>query len=348
MNSSLCQFVPCALLALVVGSWMAPEPAAACTRAAPSAVLVGQPANGDRQVPTNAVLYYALPPNVADTPGDYTLRTQDGEPVTLGVTRTATHYVELKPASALQPNTGYRLDAQWHSPSGMVSEAWLTFETGSGPVEQRPEAPRAVLHTYALGRGTGSSCGPMTTGTCVSIADDASYIEYSLIDALGQAQPPLLARGSFMLLPLSHGGSGAQCVELRVRGADGARSELLRLCGEEQPDADLSMLVSDPQVVCTSKGLQWCDSSGHTGIAPGVDVPETEQPDVYCEPRSGAQKSQAQAALGAAGGASVASAQPPEGEGDGGCSALPGRRQNLPGLTAFAMLGYCLLRRRRR
>jgi hypothetical protein len=118
-------------------------------------------------------------------------------------------YVELKPASALRPNTRYRLDAQWHMLNGAMSETWLTFETGAGPLEQRPDAPRAVLHTYQLGRISGSSCGPMSTGTCVSVADDESYIEVSLIDALGQAQPPVLKRGSFMLLPLSAGGAGS-------------------------------------------------------------------------------------------------------------------------------------------
>jgi hypothetical protein len=347
MNRNSCQLVPCALLTLLIGFLVAPHQAAACSVAPPAPTLVGQPANGDRQVPTNVVLYYEVPARTANPPGDYMLRTESGEQVALGVSLAATPpYVELKPASELRPNTRYRLDAQWHMLNGAMSETWLTFETGAGPLEQRPDAPRAVLHTYQLGRISGSSCGPMSTATCVSVADDESYIEVSLIDALGQAQPPVLKRGSFMLLPLSAGGAGSRCVELRVRAADGTRSELLRLCGEEGYDADLSMLVTDPQVLCAAKGLQWCDTSGHSGIAPGVDVPATAQPDLDCGSNLSAQNMQAQEALGAAGGPSSANHQVPAAE--GGCSALPGRMQNIPALTTFTMLGYILLRRRRR
>lgn len=347
MNSSSCQLVPHALLALLFGLLAAPDQAAACTIVGQAPTLVGQPANGDGQVPTNVVLSYAVPADTANMPGDYALRTESGEQVALDVSLTATQNVELRPTSALRQNTRYKLEAQWRMRNGMLSESWLTFETGAGPVEQRPDAPRAALHTYQLGRVTNSTCWLMTTGTCVSVADDDSYIEYSLIDALGQAQPPMIARGSFMVPPLSAGSAGFRCVELRVRAADGTRSEMLRLCGEQELDADLTMLVTDPQVSCTAKGLQWCDRSGHSGISPGVDVPAKTQtqPDLDCGPNLSAQNVQAQA-LGAAGGPSLASH--PVHAGESGCSALPGRTQNIPSLTTFAMLGYFLLRRRRR
>jgi hypothetical protein len=346
MNSPSCQLVPCALLAVFFGLWVAPEQAAACSRDAPPPTLMGQPASGDQQVPTNAVLSYEIPANTADMPGDYVLRTESGEQVALGMSLGATQYVELKPASALRPNTGYRLEASWRMRNGQVSETWLTFETASGPVEQRPDAPRAVLHTYQLGRTTNSTCAPMTTATCISVADDDAYLEYSLIDAVGQAQPAKIARGSFMVLPLSARSAGFQCVELRARAADGTRSEPLRLCGEEALAADLSMLVTDPQVACTAKGLQWCDATGHHGIAPGVDAAATTRLDLDCGSTLSAQNFQAQEALGAAGGPSSASQHVPAGE--SGCSALPGRKQNLPSLTTFVLLGYALLRRGRR
>ena len=292
------------------------------------------------------VLSYAIPES-AKTPGDYSLRTESGEQLALSVSLASpSQYVELTPASALRPNTRYRLDAQWQMLSGKVSETWLTFETEAGPVAEHPDAPRAVLRSYQLGRISDSTCVPMLAGTCVSVADDDSYLEYTLIDALGQAQPPQLARGSFMILPLSARSVGFRCVELRVRAADGTRSDPLRLCGEERPDADLSMLVNEPDVVCSAKGLQWCDRSGHSGIAPGVDVPATTPPDLDCGPNLSAQSVQAQQALGAAGGPSPASQQ--GAAADSGCSAVPGSTQNIPGLTALAMLGYVLLRRGRR
>ena len=362
MNTTTCQSVPQALVALGWLIAMSPAPVWACSISEPPPTLFGQPAHDDKAVPTNVVLHYAVPSGTLRfddppdlVPGKYALRSAGGVEIALRVTRSVASQLEIVPTQPLEPNTAYTLTAQWQLADGTEPEGVLTFETGAGPLDEAPPPPpTAVIRSYQLQDDYSAECGPHRTGTCISAQDDERLLEYTWLDQNENANASSLRRGSAMLMDITGISRDAKrgCIELRYFGASGVRSQPLRLCGADAPVSDLTDLTLMPDVHCSAVGLTWCDATGKSGTEPGPEDPRGADGAAYCPPT--AQTAATSSALNAAG--SPASAQAgsaaaaPAGSAAGSCSAAPGRAAPpaaLLSLFALLLASTGLLRRRR-
>lgn len=357
MNQPTCRTVPRVLMGLGVVAALSPPPVWACTVTPGPPTLIGQPANRAEAVPTNVSLHYLIPVETLrfddppdKVPGEYTLRAASGEQVPLVVARPSESLLELTPLQALQPNTAYTLEAHWQLPSGAEADTALTFGTGSGPVEEAPPPPSVVLQHYELMRNPIHTCAPPRTGSCISVQDDRDLYEYTLVDVNGEETEPSFIRGSLFTMYLYGRAQSASysCVDVRQFGANGLRSQALRLCADEAPLLDLTDRLGEANVGCSAAGLEWCVSTGESGIEPGPAEPRGVDGAIYCplDPELQAIES-AQRAVpmpdddpeepepAAAQGCSVAAAGPAQ---PGGLSSL---------FTLVANLGLLLIRRRR-
>jgi len=347
--------VSVALLCIVL-STCSPSPTRACSRTGDPDVLVGVPADGDTDVPTDVVIYYLL---AFSSPGNFELRDASGAEVAVSARPAGNFAVELAPAKLLRANARYTLTVTW----SLKHE--VTFETGAGPLATPPEPPRAVVQSYRLGVDSSTECGPPGSGSCVSVADDSAWLIYTRISALGNERESYTTRGSFQVNLASD--PDLPCVDIRARALNGARSAPLRVCGTDGPVQNLTALFASPRLRCSAAGLAWCDESGHAGIAAGANgAPRGVEP-LRCPattpPRppapmlndlsgagSGVGPLTAPAAAGsAAGSLASASARRPSPAG-AGCSVVQRTSQPVAGVWSFAVVvaGAALLRRHTR
>lgn len=241
----------CALLAWVAVSFAARD-AHACPNAAPEIKLDGVPADGDVDVPTDVIPYYAILDRVdaSDALARFTITAKDGT-VMLARFRVAdeTHY-ELAPDDPLQANTKYVLRAEFVATSffNMAGSAEVHFTTGDGPVETPPEPPRARLIHYNLDRA--SDCLP-SFGTCVSIGDDRTVVVMSVAD-----EKDMLGivggRGSFFS-PIDLPPTFLRCAQIRARALNGTLSEPIMLCGSTVVSLEFH---DTDRLECSSEGLK--------------------------------------------------------------------------------------------
>ncbi|HTU62488.1 MAG TPA: Ig-like domain-containing protein, partial [Polyangiales bacterium] len=335
-------------------SALSPAPASACSIVPGLPTLIGQPTNDAEAVPTNVVLHYLVPPGTVrfeDPPdrvtGEYTLRSASGEQVPLVVTRPTRDLLELTPQEALQPNTDYTLEAHWELVTGQEADTALTFLTGDGPNDATPPPPAAVLRGYQM-KQPNNTCAPPKAGSCVSVQDDTSLIEYTRIDENGAPNGSSFVRGSsFFGVLREH----FACIDVRQFGANGARSQALRLCAEDAPLLDITTLEGEPDVGCSAAGLQWCVSSGKSGIEPGPDDPRGADGAIYCSRDLGIGSAESAQGVEAAAGSALGAPIPrmlPEPAADG-CSvtAVQTSAPRRSGVAILVSLGLLLLRRRR-
>jgi|GEM_PF-5751840 len=344
MSEPTCQSVPRFLLVLGFVGALSPAPASACTIVIGLPTLVGQPADEAQAVPTNVVLHYLVPSNTLAFSDQYTLLSASGEQVPLVVTRPASSLLALTPQQPLQPNTAYTLAAHWKLAEGGEADTALTFGTGDGPSDAAPPPPAAVLRGYEMNPPS-HSCAPPKAGSCVSVQDDTSLIEYTLIDESGVASGPSFRRGSSFFGELR---AHFSCVEVRQFAANGARSQPLRLCADEAPVLDITGMEGEPDVGCSAAGLEWCVSSGRSGLEPGPADPRGADGAVFCAPdplvASTASAQRAEAAAGSGLGAPGPHAEPAA----DGCSVTAVRSEGPHWSLMAIVAGFGLRLARRR
>ena len=275
-----------ALLGCLGLALCAPSPSRACQEFVSPPWLVGVPANDETGVPTNVILFYEVPALVVyrplpdEVPGAFSLKSSDGEVLGFSLRRQCEAHFELIPAQALQPNTSYVFSASWIFEGGREVSEQLSFVTGDGPLERAPEPPRAIMQNYATTNPDRNTCSTPLAGNCVSLADEQPWVEYSLIDELGQNVRTYCRRGSSVV---SRSGPSPyvnyRCVGLRTRAANGWFSKRVRLCEADAPKLDLSDLEDFPGLTCNSAGFAWCDYQGRQGSAPS-DFDEDAGPPV--------------------------------------------------------------------
>jgi hypothetical protein len=151
-------------------------------------------------------------------------------------------------------------------------EDTLTFTTGAGVLTEQPQPPDAVLTHFELANDLSSRCGPLKTGTCVSVADDNAWLDYAFIDEFDQRQPPESAHGSFYAdLSGIEQGTNFKCVSIRTRALNATYSAPVELCGADAPLVKLSKLGDTARITCTNAGLGWSNATGNEGHARGTD-----------------------------------------------------------------------------
>lgn len=352
MNEPTCQSVPRFVLMLGFVGALSPAPASACTILIGLPTLVGQPAHEAQAVPTNVVLHYLVPSNTVafdDPPdhvtGEYTLRSASGEQVPLVVTRPASSLLELTPQQPLQPNTVYMLAAHWTLPEGREAETALTFGTGDGPNDAVPPPPAAVLRGYEMNPPS-HTCAPPKAGSCLSVQDDTSLIEYTLIDESGMERGPSFRRGSSFFGELK---AHFACIDVREFGANGVRSPALRLCADGAPVLDITGMEGEPDIGCSAAGLEWCVASGKSGLEPGPADPRGADGAVFCAPDLSVGSTTSAQRVGAAAGSIFGAPEPRVEPAADGCSVAavgaPGPHRSL--VAIVASFGLLLLRRRK-
>jgi MYXO-CTERM domain-containing protein len=238
---------------------LANRPARACSRVV-TPVLRALPADGARDVPTNThiVVDLAAAQIVAVAVDDWVeLRDPAGN---LVPTTRADGYVwdgERVPVAPLAPATTYTL----HARSG-TTDLSSSFTTGSGPSTAVPAKAVAAMEHYAL-PGSGDSCAPQQSGTCVAVPEDA-VVELTFVDTFGtevgsgwsadgERPKPYLQRGPFFVnLSGRDQGTNFVCARLRTRALDGTVSEPVELCGADAR----TFAVTSPALTCTPQGLK--------------------------------------------------------------------------------------------
>jgi hypothetical protein len=227
------------------------DQADACVTLLPPASLVGLPANGDTEVPTDVVPFYAslrAPPGQ----GSFVLISSGGDQVAVAAATRDPSTIELTPQNQLLPNTQYTLRGTWTTSSGENVVLELGFTTGPGPLSSPPAPPSAFLQHYAF-EGSLTSCSPPRTGTCVALPAGV-VVGATELDAIGQAPfGEYLHRGPFFVnLSGIDQGTPSTCIRLRTRALNATYSDPVTLCGAGAP---LVRLDGDQKIACTPDGF---------------------------------------------------------------------------------------------
>jgi MYXO-CTERM domain-containing protein len=259
-------------LALAAGVFWHGE-APACITILPPASLVGLPANGDIEVPTDVVPFYDSTLAHFDASalgvGSFLLTSSGGDQV--AVAAAVTSALELTPQTQLLPNTEYTLRGSWTTSSAENVVVELGFTTGAGPLSSLPPAPTAFLQSYEIEGDGFSSCGPPAAATCVALPADA-VVEWKHVDASGQGTylegAGYLSRGPFF----TNFSGSITCIQLRTRALNATYSDPVTLCGAGAP---LVRLAGAQQVGCTPDGLTHDgplahDAGGGCGVTAGA------------------------------------------------------------------------------
>jgi len=357
-----------------------PQVARACSSLAPPPTLNGVPADGDTDVPTDVVPYYAFSEGIApnngsepsgEVPGTFTLTAQDGTVVDVTARVADWWNYELVPAQPLAPHTTYVLHAEWPGPTALMpATADVHFVTGDGPLTTPPAPPSGRLIHYKLDEENRTSCSPELVGTCISVADDDAIILATYIDSAGQTQDTYGHRGSYFGINISGQMQGTpdQCVQLRTRALNGTLSDPLELCGMNFPVMEIH---GTEDIECSSAGLspmqqpivpmrhdsvpfegpgpsdagqpQAASNTPVTDAQPRNDTDPRAMPAAMPETQSGAAMSADP--MHALDNAGKAPKQPRD---SGGCSASSGAPRPLRGAVALLPFAWLAFARRRR
>lgn len=373
------RYIGFAVLACAGIGVASPQVARACSTLAPPPTLDGVPADGDTDVPTDVVPYYAFPDGIApnngiapsgEVPGTFTLTAQDGTVIDVTPRVADWWNYELVPAQPLEPHTTYVLHAEWPGPTALMpATADVHFVTGDGPLTTPPAPPSGRLIHYKLDEENRTSCSPELVGTCISVADDDAIILATYIDSAGQTQDTSYGhRGSYFGTNISGQMQGTpdQCVQLRTRALNGTLSDPLELCGMSFPIMEIH---GTEQIECTSAGLSPMqqpivpmrhDSVPFEGPSDAGQAPDAgEKPVTDEQPRNNMDPPPMTAAMpGAPSGASMpsdpmhvldsAGKAPKQSQGSGGCSASSGAPRPLRGAVALLPFAWLAFARRRR
>ncbi|HEX2872555.1 MAG TPA: Ig-like domain-containing protein [Polyangiaceae bacterium] len=231
----------------------APKSAHACTTLRPPAVLVGYPADGQVEVPTDVVPFYSVFDAHIEGVATAQFKLTSSEGAVIAVQPKLSHvwHADLLPSQLLEPNTKYRVELSL--PSG-ESVSGISFTTGAGPFEGTPPPPSASLQHYQFAPSVPlTSCSPPRTGTCVALTADWPTEVTHLWNGNVDPTYVYLYEGSFFTnLSGLEQGTPFDCVSLRSRAPNGVYSTPVELCRDDGPLLTLS--DTDP-ITCTADGL---------------------------------------------------------------------------------------------
>jgi hypothetical protein len=230
---------------------IAPKSARACSTAQPPAALLGYPANGEADVPTDVVPFYdTITARITDAAtAKFVLTSSKGETIAVSAELSHTWHVDLVPVELLQPNTTYRIAL---SLPDEESVSGISFTTGAGPFQGVPEPPTASLHHYQFAADVPyNSCSRSPTGTCVALGTNLPVDVTHLWDGHEDGYAYLYERSSFTNLSGLDQGTPFDCVNLRSRAPNRVYSTAVQLCREDGP----LFTLSSAEVTCTPEGL---------------------------------------------------------------------------------------------
>jgi len=223
-----------------------PQAAVADCGRPPFALLWSYPANGDTNVPTNALLW------TLSSDWSRPMATLDGVPLPLPVDGAGG-----VPLGALTPQRDYLVQLSYPDPylraDAGPSVIELRFRTGDGPATQLPAVP---VSGFSRARGRAASPCPdvVEAQDCHDMGQDTLFtfdvtepraIGFQVDDYIWPArcgQPSIFVRDGWT----------KPCVEVRVIGTGGLRSEPTRHCLDARATAAFSGLPQDAATAPTS------------------------------------------------------------------------------------------------
>jgi hypothetical protein len=218
--------------------------------------LVGLPAAGERDVPTDVVFVFASDnANLFDeediSSAMFELTSPSGTSVRLTPRVEFLRHFELVPETELEPSTEYTLRATLPAqarlePSVAVS---LSFTTGEGPLSVPPAPPDARMQHYHSTDTLISSCDLGTDGSCIFFPSTTAVV----LSYTDSPDTRYLVFGSWDAnLSGVNQASSFACVTLRTRAADGTMSDPIELCRDDAETFDVPDLTG---LACTENGL---------------------------------------------------------------------------------------------
>lgn len=236
-----------------------PTASEACSMPAPPPELVGYPAEGATEVPTDVVpIFDTIRANITQAGGvansTFELRSAGGALVPVDAALAPyTWQFELTPQQSLEPNTTYTLVATLYTYPNRPVTASVGFTTGAGPAAPAARPSDVFIQNYRY-QGPINTCGPSQTGTCVAIPSDRFVVIRPTSPFFPQSS--YLLRSSEITTALKAGMPPelppAGCLEIRTRSPNGSLSEAVLRCAEWAP---LLELPDSNAIGCTSQGL---------------------------------------------------------------------------------------------
>ncbi|HMJ16186.1 MAG TPA: Ig-like domain-containing protein [Polyangiaceae bacterium] len=243
--------------ALAAASFFPTRSAQACSQPAPPVELIGYPADGATQVPTDVrPIYDTIRANTlqasALASATFEIRSSNGTviPATAALSPYAWHF-ELTPQQPLAANTSYALVATLPARDGGTVKDSVTFTSGSAPAAP-PRAPHDLFLQNYHYSGPVNSCGPIQRATCVAVPAGQFVV---------MAPPPPFAGTTYLLREAeltsvftasSTNLPPSGCLTFRTRAPNGSLSEPVLRCAEASPHFELS---GSAQIGCTPEGL---------------------------------------------------------------------------------------------
>jgi hypothetical protein len=241
----------------------ATEVADACTFPRLPPALDGYPGDGAVDVPIDVVPFYDA--GAAELGwderglrgGTLTLRDANGTEVPITLQEPHPGTLALVPGAELEPNAHYSLEL---APSDAGNESFSTlleFETGTQRAAA-PEPPPAFLQHYEFLDGQEAACASnWRRGTCLAFPAGVTLVG-TYADAhgtpWGSFNDHVWTKPTFVDLTGIDQGTPYECVELRMRAANGTFSEPTRLCGADAPFFELD---GNDGAVCTPDGISF-------------------------------------------------------------------------------------------
>lgn len=256
------------LSVLAAASLLGARPARACSIVRPPAALQGYPADGDTDVPTDVRpvfdSFVAWLDDFNQQAPTFQLTSTGGQMVAVTARASFVGGFELIPEAELEPLTAYTLTGQWVSVFGspaMAISVSVSFTTGAGPLADSPPPVLASMQHYVFDTAPASTCGPLRTGTCVSLPAGV-LVKATYIDEFGQERGGYLPDGElvgylrqgpfFTNLSRVEQGTNFECVKLSARAANGTFGAPLVLCGSDAPTYGLR---GSTVIGCSPDGL---------------------------------------------------------------------------------------------
>lgn len=237
------------------------ERALACTFPPSPSALVGIPAAGESNLPTDLVLVYSkgeakLFDEQQISLALFELSSSSGATVALTPRLTFVAHFELVPETELEPSTEYTLRATLPpETSGQPSvPTSLSFTTGEGPLTDPPAAPDVKIQHYHSTDDSVTSCDPGLDGSCVFVGSQSPVV----LSHPESSPNEYLAFGAWWEnLTGVNQGTPYACMTVRSRSADGALSDSVEICRD---DAETVTIPDVTGLNCTERGFE------HNGV----------------------------------------------------------------------------------
>jgi hypothetical protein len=220
------------LAALAAGVALYAAPAGACTIGV-GLIWQSYPANEATGVPTNVVpiLY------TDGSRNDVLLRSADGTPVAVEVTREDPDGYLLRPLRELEPLTDYEL---------MYGPAGVRFQTGEGPAPVADELDMPDFRATRVSYPIGGTCG-MSEFVCGATESSGLLFEVRLGGDVMLSDRVLDPSQLLEMAPVFVSfQSPDDCLDVYARDVRGRRSAPLTLCGDELAVVEIGEVPPSP------------------------------------------------------------------------------------------------------